>query len=418
MAPGKKRSRLSRKSRKRPTAPPKGRGGHPLDTSLLVEEVRLAVLHLVELAAAFEGRGLQLDEAVEALDDDVRVLREVTDALLRHRREQCVRRRDAWLPPLSRGLEEAYRAFRRDDSRTAFELQEVILRGLEAVGITPSETELDVLVMERDLETADNMEDGTEQSISIGTVGGPAAAAKEALSETAGRSSRSIGYLRQPPSSWLPSLRKSAAMLPVRIAFHRWVPRRARAAYVIALHEEVLQHAREQRVRLGDLVKEDGGAVDLAVEGVVRAIATRLSSVRPLAQEVDEAASALQRTILDVIGPVRALTRVMDAGATVPELQKNIASIHAVVSKSVLNETRTWGDGGVQDATAALLQTVFEDEDDSTPELTRRAEEALADAIRSQVQREARERFDAVFGELDEVPLSDEARAALMELMT
>src|SRR6478735_5236384 len=79
-----------------------------------VQEVRTAVRHLLELAAAAEGLGLELGELAVSNSDDARTLNSVVRLLLNHRARQRDAQRDSVHVHLVEQLRDTYRRARAE----------------------------------------------------------------------------------------------------------------------------------------------------------------------------------------------------------------------------------------------------------------------------------------------------------------
>src|SRR5260221_12878205 len=92
-------------------------------TSPSVQDVRVAILHFAELAAARESRGIEVNSD-DSSDDDQRVVAEVTELLVTHRQRQRRQQRDAVLGMMLRALSDEYTRFRDTEALTAQDLEQ------------------------------------------------------------------------------------------------------------------------------------------------------------------------------------------------------------------------------------------------------------------------------------------------------
>lgn len=172
------------------------------DYDLTTDEIRAAVLHLLQLAACYEGTPPDAeDDAAEA------ALIKAVDALLAHRGARLDALYQRLAVDLARPLADIYRNFQADQEATAFDLTEQITKLFEAHGLGVNEHGLDVLVVDR--------QDINERL-------GPVQCAAETLAKTLGIGSRSI-FKRKADAPF--------ALTPT--AFSRHVSKRGMLKYVL-----------------------------------------------------------------------------------------------------------------------------------------------------------------------------------------
>lgn len=237
-----------------------------ISSTLTRESVRTAVLHLIELAAAYEGRGTDLepvpgkDDDVfrhfgrepspqpAAHDDDTACLEVVVRELLRHRQHQRLLQRNAIVDRLVVELASMFRAFKNDELTHAQidERMQLISAGLC-------------------LEVGAHFDYLTPEKSEITEVGGPVEAAKEAIRGMVNLGKTRISEIRKDP----PLL--DDACRP----FGRWVTRRQRLAYVQDVHADVLRQTENVLLsfpQLGALDEDEvaGLVQDRRVEGRFR----------------------------------------------------------------------------------------------------------------------------------------------------
>jgi hypothetical protein len=233
------------------------------DKGLTPEAVRTAALHLLELAAAFEGRGMIVGNAGA---DDQAALAEAVRALLGHRAGQRRRQRDGTLASLVRAISEDYRHFLRNENESALWLQERVTELSRQLGFQLNDGDLDALVVER---SSDD-----ELAITGGINQGPVVTAEKALAKAVNRSERTIAKARSAAQGLHPSV------LFVRHAFGRWVPLEIVHAYT----RELLESQRSARATglsgLGELQEESGVPLDRAVERAMRLMFTTKDALR------------------------------------------------------------------------------------------------------------------------------------------
>lgn len=142
------------------------------DADLTTEEIRAAVLHLLQLAACYEGTPSDAeDDAAE------RTLTNVVDELMAHRNAHLDALYQGMAVALAAPLADLYRKFQADELATAFDLTEQVEQLFNAHGLGVNEHGLDVLVVDREEIVARR---------------GPIQCAAETLARTMGIGSRSI----------------------------------------------------------------------------------------------------------------------------------------------------------------------------------------------------------------------------------
>lgn len=107
-----------------------------------VDDVRLALAHFFELAAAYEGVGV--DAVGGDRKADAETLAAVTQALLKHRAKQRAQQRDVAQASALRLLTEAYRAAKQQSQH---DLQAQIIKTFDDFGLAVTDDELDKLVI-------------------------------------------------------------------------------------------------------------------------------------------------------------------------------------------------------------------------------------------------------------------------------
>ncbi len=219
------------------------------DSGLRTEDVRLAVLHFVELAAAAEERGFVMGETWSTGDEDVRVLSDVVARLLKHRSGQRERQRNAICDLLLDDLAGLYRAVDGTDGNSC-PSREDIAEVVRRVPVRATEDEIDKLVIKRNADA-----DADERTITA--LRGPVEAAKEAVASLVGRSSRTL-------STW----RSRGLRVAARHAFDRWVAPAVAVKYVGDVHrwyEQALADSERCSLkRLNDPDAEAGHNFDAA----------------------------------------------------------------------------------------------------------------------------------------------------------
>ncbi|MBK8994602.1 MAG: hypothetical protein IPM35_02475 [Myxococcales bacterium] len=232
-----------------------------------VEEVRTAVVHLVELAAAFEGRGASLSDKPddvqlyehfgweppvdsERFDDDERCIADVVRMLTQHREKQRLRQRNAILERLLYLLDQLYTAF-RDEAVPAHERRRRLDLTCLQFWISPDAESL--MPREQDL-------------------GAPMTAAKNVLEATIGLSESTFAKIRSEPQP----------LDDARRPFGRWVPRHERADYVAQLHQELAATTEREPVPLWALKELDeplGLLQDRRVEAFIGEVGSDLTQL-------------------------------------------------------------------------------------------------------------------------------------------
>lgn len=142
------------------------------DYDLTTEDIRAAVLHLLQLAAAFEGTPVEVED-----DDAEATLVKVVHELAAHRGAYLEIVAQRLAVELAAPLADLYRKFQADHEATAFDLTDQVKQLFEAHGIGLTERGLDVLIVDR--------QDIKEKL-------GPVQCAAETLATALGIGSRSI----------------------------------------------------------------------------------------------------------------------------------------------------------------------------------------------------------------------------------
>lgn len=229
---------------------------------MTTQDVRTALLHLTELAAAYEGRGMGgpvregdrpevmehlgwTVQGEESFDGDLKCLEEVVHKLLRHRGKQREQQRNALLQGLSLIFWAVYRAHQAED-RTALNLQERVQAIAQAFRVAVTDGDLDELVMSQE-EIRDNR--GASESAIIG------------LNKVVKLSLGRIGLF------------KGAAnpLNAARRCFGRFVPRNVRARFAEEIHEDAGRVTKDVVCSFADLKEFDertGLVQDRRVEGL------------------------------------------------------------------------------------------------------------------------------------------------------
>lgn len=229
-----------------------------------IQDVRTAVLHLVELAAAYESRGIEvaLPHAANDADrrafakveaDDRRTLEKVVELLLKHLKRSRLEQRNAIIGAQIHALSEVYRD---GTNLSAADLQKNIIDLLGLWKIEPTDEQLDELVKLRDGETG-----------SIKELGGPIDAAKNALAKSVGLSEGTVA-----------SVRRRTPFMPLpRIAFGHWVMISKRNAYM-GEHCEFDRNASMQHagslLSLREIDVTTGVVLDSTIERLTRELTT------------------------------------------------------------------------------------------------------------------------------------------------
>jgi hypothetical protein len=189
------------------------------------EDVRAALVHFTELAAAFEGRGYDLsfstDEADLVLGDqwkttmhwdpqeDEKALREVTNCLLAHLRKQRLVQRSGLFERLLAMLSDAYREHKAGtlDARHLFER---VRHSCTSICLDLPDEQLELLASP------------TPEALRMG----PVEAAKEAIAKLGVIGTRTLGSYRA----------QSDPFRTVRSAFGRFISMAHTAAYSAEVH--------------------------------------------------------------------------------------------------------------------------------------------------------------------------------------
>ncbi len=197
-----------------------------------VEEVRLALSHFVELAAAFEGRGVALARGPR--DADLNTLTDVTRALLGHRAVQRRSQADLVHGLAVNVLAEAYRG---TQNGTQLDLQTRLVEEFRQLGIELSDADLDQLVVlwavdkdearlaaiaRSNPTTTRAASDSGPEEVTIKGSGGPVEAAKKTLGSVLNRGTRTLHDVKE-------AMEETP---PMRAAFGRWIGTAERHRYV------------------------------------------------------------------------------------------------------------------------------------------------------------------------------------------
>lgn len=206
-----------------------------------VEEVRLALSHFIELAAAFEGRGVALMGGPR--DADLNTLTDVTRALLGPRAVQRRSQADLVHGLAVNVLAEAYRGAQNG---TQLDLQTRLVEEFGQLGIDLSDADLDQLVV---LWAADKNEarlaaiarsnptttraasDSGPEEVTIKGSGGPVEAAKKTLGSVLDRGTRTLHDVKEAVEE----------TPPMRAPFGRWIGTAERHRYVDELRASWLK---------------------------------------------------------------------------------------------------------------------------------------------------------------------------------
>ncbi len=177
-------------------------------------DVKTALLHLTELAAAAEGNGMALPDQLDTSDEDQKVLDKVTGILLKHRERQRQRQRDAICDSLVDWLAKLYTSFGQTGDAPAY--RSAVREMFQLAPVRPTEDELKQLIL-----PLDGGSDADGNALSIKGLGGPVDAAKSAVGKTVGRGSSTLATVRA----------KGFSLAAARLAFGRWVPPGAAETY-------------------------------------------------------------------------------------------------------------------------------------------------------------------------------------------
>jgi hypothetical protein len=262
------------------------------------EDVRTGLWHLIELAAAYEGRGVDVGGSVD--ESDARTLNEVTRLLLKHREEQRARQRDAVQAQQLRVLEKQYRTVRNDGTVIPQEIQDRIVGALYGLDVQLSEADLDELViLPGNVETRKSKGDPRRlrppdpAELTIKGGGGPADAARKTLAKILGRSPRTLATVKK----------RAGALTLARVAFGRWVTDAAREAY-IAECRDCRQEAAKPSARsvrsLGEIDEASGRGLDSMMESQVLDFLTEKVFLPALLPNLTAPDARL--VVLDVLG--------------------------------------------------------------------------------------------------------------------
>ncbi|MCC6898747.1 MAG: hypothetical protein IT377_07215 [Polyangiaceae bacterium] len=178
------------------------------EETLTREDIRAALLHLAELAVAFEGGGIEVvapDTALDlpAVDEEAMgCLRELVAQLTKHRERQLERQRQRVAVALHDGLEAVYEQLKGSPE---MEIDEALAALISKQGFHPFQADINDLVPDQEE-----------------LKGGPAMGAAKVLSQFVGREWRSLFNYRK----------QRASLELCRTAWRRWVPPRLAQAYV------------------------------------------------------------------------------------------------------------------------------------------------------------------------------------------
>lgn len=303
-------------------------GGEKI-SGLKRDDVRTAVLHLVELAAAFEGHGASLlDEPAEAdvhahfgweppperesFEDDEACLTKVVDLLVKHREKQRLRQRNAILERLLHLLSELYAACDSGEVSTE-ELRHRLDLMCLMFWIAPEPERL--------------LPPGSKASAPITT-------AKQVLESVLGLDERTLGKMRGEPQP----------LDEARRPFGRWVTRNARAAYVLELHEEALVRTERGPMPLWEM-KELDEAVGLLQDRRVEAFIGEFGSNVELASLLlpPERRTAFRKRLnMERTEASEALKKAIESGdlSTLPEYLRAAAVAYHSVHRTDSDQSR------------------------------------------------------------------------------
>lgn len=354
------------------------------------KDVRIAVQHLIELAAGFEGRGADAalrkgeksdvlrysgwepTEEDETFEDDERCLRKVVDLLLAHRRRQQEAQRNSFIEGLVFTLAQVYRAYQRDPEVSALTLETKLKKFCERLGLGIGDEELLLLAPERGGPDDADIEGEAD---TLHAMEGAVESAKTIVSKLVGLSFRRIREIRDEEGHPLAFARRP---------FGRFIPRQGRASYVSELYARLVEATNAPSIAFRDL-RDFDELTSVKVDRVVENL---------MASAVDD--SAFRAAVL----PPEARARILAAEqADADRLRQQIRSLlkagAAAIMASDLPETLR---------TAAIQ--VAEAGSDAERETL---EAALEDSIRKAAQKRiiedmraaARETFGA---DLDTIP--------------
>lgn len=244
------------------------------------EDVRIAVYHLIELAAGFEGRGADAalrkgeksdllahygwdpTEEDETFEDDARCLEKVIKLLLAHRRRQQEAQRNAFIEGLVFTLAQVYRAYRRDPDISALTLETKLKHFCGQLGLHVSDDELVLLAPERG---GDDDADIDGEADTIRAMEGAVESAKTIVGKLVGLSFRRIREIRDEEGHPLAFARRP---------FGRYVPRQGRLGYVVDLHMELERTSASPSIAFRDL-RDFHESTSVAVDRVVENLMAR-----------------------------------------------------------------------------------------------------------------------------------------------
>jgi hypothetical protein len=243
-------------------------------------DVRIAVQHLIELAAGFEGRGADValrkgkrsdvlahsgwepTEEDETFEDDERCLKDVVKLLLAHRKRQQQAQRNAFVEGLVFWLSQAYRAYLRDHEIPALTLETKVRELCDALALKVGDEELLLLAPERG--GADDADvDG--EADTLHAMEGAVESAKTIVGKLVGLSFRRIREIRDEHGHPLAFARRP---------FGRFIPRRGRLAYVTELYDLLEGATRNPSIAFADL-RAFEEATSVAVDRVAENLMAR-----------------------------------------------------------------------------------------------------------------------------------------------
>jgi hypothetical protein len=260
-----------------------------------VADVRTALLHLAELAAGFEGRGVTVTGANDARDRvrDAATLTKVTALLLKHRSRQRDRQRNAVYGFLMRVLGAKYRDVRDADDRAPLDIQDRIVEAFAPFGFELSDSDLDELVIlpEVALESRRTAAKGRSNGAAITPIAereldeltikdcfGPSEAAKATLARVLDRGLGTLGTAKR-EAEWLPL---------ARVAFGHWVGSGALHEYLDERSRPTSNSAKPfagSMSSLHDVSEAAGQILDPAVERMTRELFTTTGGLLMLVTE-------------------------------------------------------------------------------------------------------------------------------------
>jgi hypothetical protein len=228
-----------------PVAPKMAPKNQP-QTTPQVDDVRAALLHIAEVAAAFEGRGLDV-RARRSTDSDVALLAGVTLLAQKHLAEQRRSQRNALLKMIM-GEAAAKMAGYRKERLESYALEQGMRASLRALGFSPTQAELETLVPD-DADLDPNNRDPE----SVKALRGPSEAAKHGLARAVGLSTGTIAEAK----------RRDDRVL--RSSFGRVVSPMSRRDYLIELSNLADEPEPVALAALADMNESAGSALDQAL---------------------------------------------------------------------------------------------------------------------------------------------------------